>query len=70
MSTEFFKIALFPGFIFWQESPEEKFLTTLSLEEYVNLSRPVEPVIHTVFQPIWKMSTLRYDSVAWWSLPH
>lgn len=62
-SIEFLKIALFPGFIFWQESPEEMSLITLSLEEYVKLSKAFEQVIHTVFQPIWKLSTLRYGVV-------
>jgi hypothetical protein len=65
-SIEFLKIALFLGFIFWQESPEEKSLITLSMEEYVKLSRAVEQVIHTVFQPISKMSASRYDSLSWW----
>ena len=64
-TIEFLKITLFLGFTFWQESPEEKSSITLSLEEYVKLSKAVEQVTHTVSRPIWKMSTLRYDSLSW-----
>lgn len=66
ISIEFLNITLFLGFIYWQESPKEKSLIALSLEEYVKLPKALEKVIHTVFQPIWKMSTLRYDSLLWW----
>lgn len=65
ISIEFLKITLFIGFTYWQESPKEKSLIALSLEEYVKLPKAVEKVIYTVFQPIWKMSTLRYDSLSW-----
>lgn len=69
-SIEFLKIALFPGFIFWQESPEETSLITPSMEEYVELSKAFEQVIHTVFRPIWKLLTSRYGGVVWWLCQH
>lgn len=64
-SLEFSKIIIFLGIICWQERPEETSLITLSLEGYVKLSKALKQVIHTVFRPIWKMSTLRYDSLSW-----